>query len=103
MNILDRLDEFARKHYAAFMIFNESVSKNFFLALKDTTQIRFDEKGEITGFVVWKELEDRIVFMGAALIGDRKENYKAMREFLKKFKKPIYLGKRCGNYLQLRQ
>ncbi len=89
MIAINQLIEFARKHHKSFEPFTDEAIEAFFEKYQDTTKVRFDEKGNITGFAVWDEQPDKIVFIVVAGVGDRRENYRVMMKQLRQFKKPV--------------
>lgn len=97
MNVLDRLIKFAKKHHKAFEPFSDEQIVVFFIKYKQTTKVRFDEVGNITGFAVWEDQLDKVVFIAIAGVGDRNENYREIMMHLRQFGKPVWIPYEKGN------
>ena len=83
---LDQLVQFAKKNYKAVSDFPDSWVEYFFECNAETTRIRTDEAGEITGFATWRNLnlEDGTVeFLAICLTGDKRANFELMRLYLR--------------------
>ncbi len=91
--MLEELIKFAKDHHKGFEPFSDDQIKTFFKKYKETTKVRTNNAGEITGFAVWDEQPDKIVFLAVAGIGDRWENFRAMISHIRQFKKPVVIPK----------
>jgi hypothetical protein len=98
--MLDKLVEFAKKNYPEFALFgSDEKIRIFFEALKNTTLIRFDEKGDIDGFFIYTQRGEEKIFFAACLRGNRQENVRDMRKLLRNLRRPIVIllrkNKKC--------
>jgi hypothetical protein len=84
MTMIDDLIQFAKEHHSAFAQFTDQQIETFFLKYAETTIVRQDSEGEITGFCVWEVIKGIVNFRIIAGIGDPKENFRVMRRALKK-------------------
>ena len=91
--MIDNLIKFARRHHKSFCLCGDKQIRVFFELYKETTLVRTDDAGEITGFAVWVDQSDKIIFISIALTGDFKENFKTMRFYIKQFKKPVVVSR----------
>jgi len=84
---LKKLVEFAKKNYPQFQNFSDEHIEKFFEIYAKTTIIRQDKIGNINGFCVWQPNgEKKIKFAGVCLIGNKIQNFKDVRKFLKQWK-----------------
>ena len=84
MPAIDKLVRFARAHHKTFAQFSEADVERCFLHYAATTIVRQDAQGEITGFAMYGPKEGGgTEIVAIAAIGDRWENYRAIRAGLK--------------------
>jgi len=87
MDSIDRLVSFARKYHSGFKQVSgfkpvtSDQAKEFFRAFAATT-IVYQERGEILGFAVYTEREDRIIFLCIAVKKEQESNWRAVPIFM---------------------
>jgi len=93
MDPIDRLVDFAREFHGGFKQISSEQARFFFQAFAATT-IVYQERGEILGFAVYTEREDRIIFICIAVKKEQKNNWRAVPIFMSAIEKlpdkPIY-------------
>ena len=85
--MIDKLVKFARQQYPGVAVLTDEQLTALFETHKETTIVRTDKQtGEITGFTVFEYAGREVRFLGAAMIGDPRENFRDMRRVLRLFK-----------------
>jgi len=81
--VTKELAKYAKENYPGFEKFSTEDLERFFDLYKNTTLIRFDRAGKINGFCVFEpEVKKKTLkFIALQLDGDRKENFRLIRDF----------------------
>jgi len=95
---LAELIKFAKLYYPKFYVFTDEILEVFFLKYADSTIIRQNAGGEITGFCVFEKKADKVKMLIICLTGDPRLNFRAIRAELKKLGiKNVVWDKRPSN------
>jgi len=86
MDSIDRLINFAREYHGSFKQVSRNQAMYFFRAFAATT-IVYQERGEILGFAVYTERDDRILFLCIAVKKEQENNWRAVPIFMSAIEK----------------
>lgn len=87
--MIDALAEFAKANHPGFGLMPIEALRRFFQVYAHSTIVVSDPAGQITGFAVYQDWPDRLVFVAACFTGSRMDNIRTMRRIVRASPKPV--------------